>query len=175
MPDRVFRFRGVRMFQAILAFIVVVTTGGAAALLSFVAGGDWRALPVAVVLLLVASWALVTAVRLPGACLRVSAGQTGVRFPGAVDATLDNEAIAAVRVTEWHAFPGGLGVRTDLRGMVALVCAGGAVVEFVLRQPLRIWLIPGVWRARARRLILSVETPDEVVAAYVGRLAGGGA
>jgi hypothetical protein len=175
MPERVFRFRGVRLFQWILVLIAVACAGGAASIAAAVAAdGAWPLLPVAAFMVAVGAFALVTAGRLPSSSLRVSATTTAVRFPGFVDAAFDNATIDRVKLTKWRAFPGGLGVRTDLRGMVALVYAGGPAVELVLREPLRVWLIPGIWRARARRLILTVETPDEVVAAYTGRLSAGG-
>ena len=46
---------------------------------------------------------------------------------------------------------------------VGLVGASGVAAELTLRYPLRVWLIPRLWRVKATRVTLSVRNPHKMV------------
>jgi hypothetical protein len=54
-------------------------------------------------------------------------------------------------------------VRTSFSGDVALVAASGRAAELTLKQPIRVWLIPRLWRIRANRVVVSVRNPHKMV------------
>ena len=56
-----------------------------------------------------------------------------------------------------------IGVRTSFGGTVALATATGQVAELVLRQPVRVWLIPRILPVRANNLRLSIRNPQKLV------------
>ncbi|MGE5595145.1 MAG: hypothetical protein ACM3S1_03810, partial [Hyphomicrobiales bacterium] len=57
---------------------------------------------------------------------------------------------------------GGLGLRTNFAGEVALVSAWGDVAELSLRDPIRVWLVPRLIPLRAERLTLSIRNPQKL-------------
>jgi CRISPR-associated Cas5-like protein len=79
-----------------------------------------------------------------------------------LDTVIDNGDIAAVRLVR-HRWWGGIGLRSDMRGTVAIVTALGQVAEFELKVPVRLWAIPRVWGFNARKLRLSIRNPEKLV------------
>jgi hypothetical protein len=43
------------------------------------------------------------------------------------------------------------------------VAAGGVAAELTLRRPIRVWLIPRLWRISATRVVVSVRNPQKLV------------
>jgi hypothetical protein len=77
--------------------------------------------------------------------------------------------IARVSTTEWG-WLGGLGVRSNLKDMVAIVTRTGTVAELDLRRPLRLPVIPRILSVPARRLLVSPEHVEAFVAELESRL-----
>jgi hypothetical protein len=147
------------MFQVLLSLASLASAAGAGgALLAAIQGRAYAVLPAATLPAAVAAWMAIAAVRSTASRVVVEDGVIRVRFAGFTSLTIDAANVASVRVTQ-HPWWGGLGVRTDLRGTVALATAWGPVTEFELHHPAGIWVIPGTWRLRARRLRVSVEDP----------------
>jgi hypothetical protein len=158
-----FAFRGIRGFQVLLALIALACgLGSAVTLKVFIDRDDaWSLIP-AVVLGLVFLWMFGMAVRAPTSFVAVADERTRIRFAGFLDTVVANNDIRAVRIAK-HPIWGGVGVRTDFSGMVALVTVWGPVAELELATPVRVWLIPRVWRIRARVLRLSIRHPEKLV------------
>lgn len=158
-----FVFRGIRMFQVLLAIIALAS--GVGAVLSLKAYVDDAPLPfllVPVLLGLVFLWMFSAALRAPTSFVAVSETGMRVRFAGFVDVVVPLTNVAGARLTRWNII-GGLGVRTAFRGDVALVSTWGDVVEVTLREPVRVWVIPRILPARATRLTLSLRNPAKLV------------
>jgi len=158
-----FGFRGIRLYQGLLASIAL--TFGIAAALTTKAYTDERApmlLALTGLFVVLFIWMFGLALRAPTSFVAVSDERTRIRFAGFVDTVIDNRSIAGVQLAK-HPLWGGIGVRTDFGGTVALATATGVVAELVLREPLRIWLIPHLWRVNARKLRLSIRNPQKLV------------
>lgn len=161
-----FVFRGMRLFQA-LAAVGTLGSGIGATLLvkAYGDGGGLLLIVGAVPLGLVFFWLFATTLRAPTSFLAVSDDRTRIRFAGFVDTVVPNADIAGVRLVR-HRLYGGLGVRTNFGGDVALVTATGMVAELTLRRPVKVWLLPGLVRVRARRLRLSIKNPEKLAARF---------
>lgn len=85
------------------------------------------------------------------------------------DETIALQDISRVRETKWNIL-GGLGVRTNMRDMVAVVTTSGPVAELSLWRPIRLPVIPQIYYVRAQRLLLSPEHLDNFIADLKGRL-----
>ena len=158
-----FVFRGMRMFQALLAAITLAT--GIGTVFSLKAASDSSAWPLLVVPLalgLVFIWAFGATLRAPTSYVAISDTGTRIRFAGFVDTVVANGNITGARLMRWPLL-GGLGVRMAFRGDVALASAWGEAVELAFREPVRIWLIPRILPVRARRLALTVRNPEKMV------------
>ncbi len=77
--------------------------------------------------------------------------------------------VARVRETEWR-FLGGLGVRTNLKDMIAVVTTIGPVAELSFWRPLRLPVIPRVYYVRAQRLLVSPQELGSFIEELRGRL-----
>jgi hypothetical protein len=164
-----FAFRRIRVFQALLALIAAVCGVGAALALNLAtSGGGIGAFVATIALAVVFLWAFAAAVRAPTSFLAVGDERTRIRFAGFIDTVIANSDIRAVRLVK-HRPWGGIGVRTDLRGTVSLVTAFGTVAELELKSPVRVWLIPRLWRLRATKLRLSIRNPDKLVDRFARR------
>jgi hypothetical protein len=158
-----FGFRGIRAFQAFLALIALAMGAGCAiALKVFSDEGAIAALVVAIVFGIVFLWSFAAALRAPTSFVAVADERTRIRFAGFLDTVVANQDIVAVRLAR-HSLWGGIGIRTDFRGTVALATAFGTVAEIEFREPIRVWAIPRVWKLRARRLRVSVRNPEKLV------------
>lgn len=94
-------------------------------------------------------------VEIGDAVLRVKLGKL-------FDESIPLKEIARVETTEWSLI-GGLGVRTNMKDMVAVVTRAGEVAELSLWTPIRLPVIPRVYYVRAQRLLLSPENLDTFV------------
>jgi hypothetical protein len=164
-----FAFRGIRAFQALLAGVAL--GAGVGAVFALKAFADDDLLPmlfVAILLGVTFLWSFATAIRAPTSFVAVSPERTRIRFAGFVDTVIDNRDILGVRLTRRRPWAG-VGVRTNLRGEVALVTAWGAVAELSLRRPVRVWLIPNLVPLRAERLVVSVRHPEKLAERFGAR------
>ncbi|MBI5948439.1 MAG: hypothetical protein HY875_09895 [Chloroflexi bacterium] len=158
-----FVFRGVRALQVLLAIAALGCGVGAVVLLkAYTDGEGWPLLIVSALLGLAFLWLFSTTLRLPTSYVAVSDERTRIRFAGFVDTVVSNKDIAGVRLAN-HRFIAGLGVRTNFKGDVALVSAWGEVAEITLNRPIRVWIIPRLLPARARRLRVSIRNPQKLV------------
>jgi hypothetical protein len=163
-----FGFRGIRLFQVILALIALAMGIGCA--LALKAASDDRAilpLVIAILLGIIFLWSFATAVRIPTSFVAVGDDRTRIRFAGFVDTIVLNSDITGVRLVK-HSWLGGIGIRTDLRGTVGLITSPGLVAEMDLRTPIRVWAIPRLWRLRATRLRVSIRNPQKLVDRFGG-------
>jgi hypothetical protein len=82
-----------------------------------------------------------------------------VKLGALFDETIPLSEIARVREARWSLL-GGLGVRTNMRDLVAVVTSTGAVAELSLWRPHRLPVIPRIYHVRAQRLVVSPENLD---------------
>jgi hypothetical protein len=159
-----FGFRGIRMFQVILSLAAMLSGVGAVVLLKLFADERmWWALALGGFLALVFGWLFQTTLKAPTSLLAIDfdKGLTRVRFAGFVDRVIANRDIAGVRVVR-RSILGGIGVRTNFAGEVALISTWGEVAEITLRNPMRVWLIPRLIPLKATRLTLSIRNPQKL-------------
>lgn len=159
----IFAFRGVRVFQVILVLIALVTGVGAVLLARSVADGAGSLLLLpGIVLLFVFGWSFMGALRAPTSFVAITEERTRIRFAGFVDTVIASRDITSARAVQWNIL-GGIGIRTNFAGKVALVTATGPAVELSLANPIRVSVIPGILRVKANRLTLSVKNPQRMV------------
>ena len=155
-------FRGIRWLQLIAAVAAgAVAIAGVVVLKAYVDDGPKWLILLAAWFAILFIWLFGVALRLPTSFVAVSQDRMRIRFAGFVDTVIDTRDVTGARLRDWPIW-GGLGVRTGFRGDVALVAAWGTVAEVTLRQPIRVWLIPRLWRVRADRLALSVRNPAKL-------------
>ena len=155
------------MFQALLSLIALATGVAAVVLLKAVADNKGLLLLVPAVLAgLGFLWAFATTLRAPTSFVAVAEERTRIRFAGFVDTVVANKDIVGVRVVRRNIL-GGIGVRTNFRGDVALVSTWGNVAEVTFRKPIRVWLIPRLLPIRASRLQVSVRNPERLAERFV--------
>ncbi len=158
-----FAFRGIRLFQVVLVLIALITGLGAVFLARAVADGNGSILIVpGIVLLFVFSWSFMAALRAPTSFVAITDERTRIRFAGFVDTVVATPDITSAQTVRWNIL-GGIGIRTNFGGKVALVTATGTAVEIGLRSPIRVSVIPGILRVKADRLTLSVKNPQRMV------------
>jgi hypothetical protein len=85
------------------------------------------------------------------------------------DQTIPLSDIARVKTTQWNLL-GGLGVRTNMKDMVAVVTRTGQVADIQLWKPIRLPVIPKVYHVKALRLIVSPEKLDSFLTDLKARL-----
>jgi hypothetical protein len=102
----------------------------------------------------------------------VEVGETTltVRLGVFFNETIPLNDIARVSQNEWSLW-GGLGVRTNLRDMVAVVTRPGPVAELNLWRPYRLPIIPQLYYVRALRLLVSPQDLEGFISELRGRLA----
>jgi hypothetical protein len=163
-----FVFRGIRGFQVLLAVVALGSGIGAAVLIKGVSdGGSWVGVVGAALLGLAFLWSFAAALRAPTSFVAVSDERTRIRFAGFIDTVVENGWVESVRV-ERRALWKGLGVRTNFRGQAALVSGWGEVAVMRLRRPVRVWLIPGLFRVRVSELAFSVRNPGLLAERFGG-------
>ncbi|WP_322796015.1 hypothetical protein [Tepidiforma sp.] len=171
MPESdVFRLRGQRPVTVILWGVALAFAALALALgIGILAAGNGPAAIVVVPLLIVAAFLAAMARRLPAARVEVLPAGLAVRFPFAIDETIPWAEVADAAVVR-HRWWNGLGIRTNLRDNVALATLPGPAVAVTFRSPRRVAVIPWTFRIGARRLILTVESPQRLAEAMCSRL-----
>lgn len=158
-----FAFRGIRMFQFVLAIAALACgVGAAVALNSFLDDDVYPMLFVALFLGLVFLWAFSAALRAPTSFVAVTEERTRIRFAGFVDTVIHTSDITDATLRRKNILHG-IGVRTNFKGDVSLVSTWGEVVELSLSKPMRVWLIPRLIPLRAERLTLSLRNPQKAV------------
>ncbi len=85
------------------------------------------------------------------------------------DETISLADIAKVSETRWK-IVGGLGVRTNLRDMIAVVTTSGPVAELSFWRPLSLPVIPRIYSVRAQRLLVSPEHLETFIGDLRARL-----
>ncbi len=85
------------------------------------------------------------------------------------DETIALADVARVSQTEWKLL-GGLGVRTNMKDMVAVVTQAGPAAELSLWRPIRLPVIPRILSIRALRLVVSPENLDTFIGDLRARL-----
>lgn len=158
-----FGFRAIRRYQVMLALIAIVF-GVSAALTTrtYVDEDAPMLLALTGLFMVLFIWMFSLALRAPTSFVAVSDERTRIRFAGFLDTVIDNRSIAGVQLAR-HPLWGGIGVRTNFGGTVALATATGTVAEIVLREPVRVWIIPRLWAVRARTLRVSIRNPQKLV------------
>lgn len=101
----------------------------------------------------------------------VEIGEEGLRIQLGVifDETIPLSEISRVEMTEWKII-GGLGVRTNLKDMVAVVTTAGPVADLWFWTPRRLPVIPRIYYVRAQHLLVSPENLDGFIADLRARL-----
>jgi hypothetical protein len=166
-----FVFRGVRVFQVFLALACLATGVGAVlSILGAREGGILLLVP-AVILGLAFLWTFAACLRAPTSFVAVAEDRTRIRFAGFVDTVVANRDIVAVREARWPIW-GGIGIRTNFHGHVALTSAWGDAVEIDLRNPVRIWIVPRLWKVSASRLTLSIRNGQKLVERFAAATSG---
>jgi len=136
--------------------------GAVFALKGFADGGPWVLIVAGAILGLTFSWLFAATLRIPTSFVAISDERTRIRFGGFLDTVVANKDIVGAELTRWPLL-GGLGVRTNFNGDVALTAAWGPAVRMTFRTPVKIWIIPRLWPARAYRLTLSLRNPQKFV------------
>jgi len=173
--NMIFAFRGARMYQVMLVLIALATgVGTVLALKVFVDSKAIVMLPAAVLLGLTFMWTFGGALRAPTSFVAVTPERTRIRFPGGIDRTIANSDILGARIVHRNML-GGIGIRTNFGGDVALVTTWGDVVELTLRNPVRVWLIPRLVPLKATRLTLSLRNAQKMVDRFGPPVASSGA
>jgi hypothetical protein len=124
-----------------------------------------RSLPIRPLLLLVG---LATRSR---SLVAIERDRLRVRFGVLFDSSFALTDVESVSASKWPWF-GGLGWRSDLSGMIALVGSYGGIVEVRFKTRTRHRFLVPFWKLRCNRLFLSLEEPEECIEALraaVGR------
>jgi hypothetical protein len=95
----------------------------------------------------------------------VEIGENSLRVKLGVvfDETIPLSEISRVEMTEWKII-GGLGVRTNLKDMVAVVTTAGPVADLWFWTPRRLPVIPRIYYVQAQHLLVSPENLDGFIA-----------
>lgn len=158
-----FVFRGVRVFQVMLAAIsIVVAVGCVLMVKTYADGGPVSLLVGAIILGMAFFWGFLTCLRAPTSFVAISDERTRIRFAGLVDTVIDNRIVLDAQLVK-NPLWGGIGVRTNFSGTVTLATAFGTVCELTLSQPIRVWVIPKLLPVRGTKLRLSVRNPHKMV------------
>ena len=101
----------------------------------------------------------------------VETGDTTLRVKMGVlfDELIPIAEIARVDSTKWPLLAG-LGVRSNMKDMVAVVTRAGDVAELSLWSPIRLPVIPKLYHVRAQRLLVSPERLDTFITDLRARL-----
>jgi hypothetical protein len=159
-----FAFRGVQMFQLVLAIAALACGVGATLVVKAVADGTTPKVSIvfAVFLGLVFLWVFGAALKAPTSLVAITDERTRIRYANFVDTVINTHDIAGARLVKRNIL-GGMGVRTNFSGDVALVMTWGWCVEITLRNPVRVWLVPKLIPLHATRLTLSLRNPAKLV------------
>ena len=158
-----FGFRGIRLLQVIVAIAAAaLAIGGVIILKAYTDGGSATLLLLAALFGILFLWLFAIALRLPTSFVAISPDRMRIRFGGFVDTILETDDVLGAQLVNWRWWHG-LGVRTGFGGDVALVAAWGPAAEVTLKKPIRVWVIPRIWRIKASRVVMSVRNPHKMV------------
>ncbi|MCC6958553.1 MAG: hypothetical protein IT301_01780 [Dehalococcoidia bacterium] len=158
-----FGFRGIRGLQLLVAIAAgALAIAGVVVIKSYLDGGPGWLVLMAAFFGMLFIWLFGVALRLPTSFVAISEDRMRIRYAGFVDTVIETKDVSGARLRDWPLW-GGLGVRTGFRGDVALVAAWGPVAEITLKRPIRVWLIPRLWRVRATKVAVSVRNPAKLV------------
>lgn len=158
-----FGFRGIRLLQSIVAVAAgSIAIAGVVLLKLYLDEGGVLNLALTILFAVIFLVLFGMALRLPTSFVAISQDRIRIRFGGFTDQILETKDVAGARLVPWRWWQG-LGVRTGFSGDVALVAAGGMAAELTLKSPLRVWLIPRVWRIKATRVVVGVRNPHKMV------------
>lgn len=158
-----FSFRGIRFLQVIVALAAgAMAIAGVIVLKSYIDEGGIGQLLMGILFGVLFLWMFGMALRLPTSFIAISQERMRLRYGGFVDAIVETRDVAGARLVPWQWWRG-LGVRTGFGGGVALVAAWGTAAELTLKEPIRVWIIPRLWRVKATRVVVSVRNPQKLV------------
>lgn len=157
-----FVFRGIRFFQVLLSMVALATGVGAVLCVLLLSDGEILGIIPAVVLGLAFLWSFAATLRAPTSFVAVAEERTRIRFAGFVDTVVANKDIKSARKVKWPLW-GGIGIRTNFRGHVALSSIWGEAVELELRTPIRVWVVPKLWKVNATRLTVTLRNSHKLV------------
>lgn len=103
------------------------------------------------------------------AFVEIRAGEMRVKLGAIFDEEIALANISGVRRLEWSILRG-LGVRSNLRDLVAVTTRSGPVAEIALREATSLPLIPKIYYVSATRLVVSPEKLDSFIADLSSRL-----
>jgi hypothetical protein len=158
-----FAFRGVQMFQVSITVAALSTGVGATFLVrAFTQGATPLVLILAIILGILFLCMFGAALKAPTSLIAITEERSRIRFANFVDTVIATADVNGARLVKRNIL-GGIGVRTNFAGDVALVTTWGPCVELTLTRPVRIWLIPKILPVKATRLTLSVRNPSKLV------------
>lgn len=96
-----------------------------------------------------------------------------VKLGAIFDEVIPLSAIAKVERSHWSLL-GGLGVRSNLRDVVAVTTRAGEVAEITFASPQPLPVVPALWRIHATKLVVSPENLDDFIAELAAALDSGG-
>jgi len=96
------------------------------------------------------------------AYVEIEDGQLHVKLGVFFDETIDVTTIERVAGSTWSLL-GGLGVRSNLKDMVAVTTKSGPVAEITFKEPQSLAVLPRIWRIEAKRLIVSPENLSDFI------------
>lgn len=100
---------------------------------------------------------------LDDAYVEVRGGWLHVKLGALFDEVIPLSAISGIERTRWSLL-GGLGVRTNLRNVVAVTTRSGDVAEIAFATPQRLPVVPGLWRIDAQKLVVSPDRLTDFIA-----------
>lgn len=158
-----FGFRGIRLLQVVIVMAAgALAIAGVLMLKGFLDEDVPLMLILAVMFGILFIWLFGMAIRLPTSFVAISEDRMRIRYGGFVDQTVETRDVLGAQLVRWRWWQG-IGVRTSFGGDVALVAATGPAAELTLRYPLRVWLIPRIWRVKATKVVVSVRNPHKMV------------
>ncbi|MBW2457269.1 MAG: hypothetical protein JRI68_22365 [Deltaproteobacteria bacterium] len=112
---------------------------------------------------LAVGWGLLALGRTLGdAYVEIEDGQLHVKLGAFFDETIPLTAVERVAGSTWSLW-GGLGVRSNLKDMVAVTTKSGPVAEITFKEPHSLAVLPKIWRIDAKRLVVSPENLSEFI------------
>ena len=157
-----FGFRGIRFLQAAVAIAAgAMAISGVVVLKTYLDEDQPLMLLLAIFFGMLFLWLFGMALRLPTSFIAISQDRMRIRFGGFVDTIVDTNDVLGAELVPWRWWRG-LGVRTAFGGDVAFVAAWGTAAEITLKRPIRVWLLPRLWRVSATRVVVSVRNPQKL-------------
>lgn len=102
--------------------------------------------------------------------VELSTGELRVKLGMLFDERIPMSDVRSVKRQDWG-WLRGLGVRTNLKDMVAVVTRTGSAAEITFWKPVRLPVIPRLVHVNAQRLVVSPEHTEEFIRDLESRLA----